>query len=89
MRSYIGSIIGAVLIVCGLYAVIWGKSKEMKMNTVLVSSNESDRVEIVLRSTGSEENSNSNGIQVIRDDEDSSAEDMKSKVHMFTIKEKN
>ncbi|XP_057431623.1 WAT1-related protein At1g68170-like [Lotus japonicus] len=88
-KLYWNSIIGAVLIVCGLYAVIWGKSKEMKMNTVLVSSNESDRVEIVLRSTGSEENSNSNGIQVIRDDEDSSAEDMKSKVHMFTIKEKN
>ncbi|TKY59547.1 WAT1-related protein [Spatholobus suberectus] len=28
-RLYLGSLLGAVLIVCGLYAVLWGKSKEM------------------------------------------------------------
>lgn len=33
------SVIGAVLIVCGLYMVLWGKSKEMKMTPQLVSSN--------------------------------------------------
>ncbi|KAL5177510.1 WAT1-related protein [Glycine soja] len=36
---YVGSVIGAVLIVCGLYMVLWGKSKEMKMTPQLVSSN--------------------------------------------------
>ncbi|MED6119551.1 hypothetical protein PIB30_117849 [Stylosanthes scabra] len=29
-KLHVGSIVGAVLIVCGLYAVLWGKSKEMK-----------------------------------------------------------
>ncbi|XP_015943168.1 WAT1-related protein At1g68170 [Arachis duranensis] len=29
-KLYLGSFIGAVLIVCGLYAVLWGKSKERK-----------------------------------------------------------
>ncbi|KAK9989179.1 hypothetical protein SO802_029418 [Lithocarpus litseifolius] len=28
---HLGSILGAVLIVCGLYMVLWGKSREMKM----------------------------------------------------------
>lgn len=31
------SVIGAVLIVCGLYMVLWGKNKEMKTATHLVS----------------------------------------------------
>ncbi|KAL2571211.1 hypothetical protein AAZX31_18G277600 [Glycine max] len=34
---YVGSVIGAVLIVCGLYMVLWGKNKEMKTATHLVS----------------------------------------------------
>ncbi|KAG5017889.1 hypothetical protein JHK82_023555 [Glycine max] len=33
-------VIGAVLIVCGLYMVLWGKSKEMKTATQLVSSSD-------------------------------------------------
>ncbi|KAK7374920.1 hypothetical protein VNO80_08363 [Phaseolus coccineus] len=32
-QLYIGSVIGAVLIVCGLYMVLWGKSEEMKVVT--------------------------------------------------------
>ncbi|KAL9297522.1 hypothetical protein ACSQ67_023418 [Phaseolus vulgaris] len=39
-QLYLGSVIGAVLIVCGLYMVLWGKSKEMKPVTPLVSTEE-------------------------------------------------
>ncbi|KAK4271104.1 hypothetical protein QN277_019844 [Acacia crassicarpa] len=35
---YLGSVVGALLIVCGLYVVLWGKSKEMKTMTQLVPS---------------------------------------------------
>ncbi|KMT06127.1 hypothetical protein BVRB_7g162980 [Beta vulgaris subsp. vulgaris] len=37
-KLYIGSVIGAILIVFGLYAVIWGKGKEIKKMTKLVPS---------------------------------------------------
>ncbi|KAK4271105.1 hypothetical protein QN277_019845 [Acacia crassicarpa] len=30
---YLGSVVGALLIVCGLYVVLWGKNKEMKTMT--------------------------------------------------------
>ncbi|TKY59552.1 WAT1-related protein [Spatholobus suberectus] len=36
-KLYLGSVLGAMLIVCGLYAVLWGKDKEMKKRTQLVS----------------------------------------------------
>ncbi|KOM54009.1 hypothetical protein LR48_Vigan09g266800 [Vigna angularis] len=54
-KLHLGCIIGAVLIVCGLYMVLWGKSKEMKKNNQLVPAadnsheDESDRVEVVVR----------------------------------------
>ncbi|XP_059448552.1 WAT1-related protein At1g68170-like [Corylus avellana] len=32
-KLHLGSILGAALIVCGLYVVLWGKGKEMKKNT--------------------------------------------------------
>lgn len=46
--------IGAVLIVCGLYVVLWGKSKEVKKVTQLVPSEiiqETEAVEVVVTST--------------------------------------
>jgi len=47
-------VVGAVLIVCGLYMVLWGKSKEMKNITQLVPSEtirEAEAVEVVVVST--------------------------------------
>jgi hypothetical protein len=46
------SIFGAMLIVCGLYVVLWGKSEEMKKKNQLVpsqSSNKFGTVEIVVQ----------------------------------------
>lgn len=81
-KLYLGSILGAVLIVCGLYAVVWGKSKEMKKKNQLVPSqnpNEFDTVEIVVRpvvedkSNHNNNNSQGNTLQVVKDNEDSQA----------------
>ncbi|KAI5385817.1 hypothetical protein KIW84_072430 [Lathyrus oleraceus] len=36
-KLYLGSILGAVLIVCGLYMVLWSKNKEMKEKAQLMS----------------------------------------------------
>ncbi|XP_022150311.1 WAT1-related protein At1g25270-like [Momordica charantia] len=36
-KLHLGSILGATLIVCGLYMVLWGKSKETKYTTEAVS----------------------------------------------------
>ncbi|KAL9321434.1 hypothetical protein ACSQ67_013273 [Phaseolus vulgaris] len=51
---HLGCIIGAVLIVCGLYLVLWGKSEEMKKKNQLVAAenpheDESNKVEVVVR----------------------------------------
>ncbi|KAJ1419926.1 EamA domain [Sesbania bispinosa] len=75
-KLHLGSIIGAVLIVCGLYAVLWGKSKEVKEKNQLVPSSQiphaskSNTVEIVLRSAvevedKSNRNDNNNGVHAI------------------------
>ncbi|RDX71821.1 WAT1-related protein, partial [Mucuna pruriens] len=51
---YVGSVIGAVLIVCGLYMVLWGKNKEMKkVNQSISSENtrELEATEVVVVST--------------------------------------
>ncbi|MED6201903.1 hypothetical protein PIB30_099735 [Stylosanthes scabra] len=37
-QLYLGSVIGSVMIVCGLYTVLWGKNKDMKMVSQLVPS---------------------------------------------------
>ncbi|KAJ1419927.1 WAT1-related protein [Sesbania bispinosa] len=48
---YLGSVIGAVLIVIGLYMVLWGKSKEMKKVTHLEITPEIEEIEVVVTST--------------------------------------
>ncbi|XP_004485529.1 WAT1-related protein At1g25270-like [Cicer arietinum] len=77
-KLHLGSIIGAVLIVCGLYAVVWGKSKEMKKKNQLVpsqSQHEFDTVEIVVKSLGEDKNNGqANNVQVVKDNEGSPAE---------------
>ncbi|XP_058752236.1 WAT1-related protein At1g25270-like [Vicia villosa] len=80
-KLHLGSIIGAVLIVCGLYAVVWGKSKEMKKKNQLApsqSTDELDTVEIVVRHVledkSNHTNNNSdhnNNLHVINDNENS------------------
>ncbi|KAG5040616.1 hypothetical protein JHK85_013092 [Glycine max] len=51
---YVGSVMGAMLIVGGLYMVLWGKSKEMKKANLSVSSEinqEHEATEVVVMST--------------------------------------
>ncbi|XP_051145267.1 WAT1-related protein At1g25270-like [Andrographis paniculata] len=38
-KLYLGSFLGAVIIICGLYSVLWGKGKEMRKINKLVPSN--------------------------------------------------
>ncbi|XP_019053756.1 PREDICTED: WAT1-related protein At1g68170 [Nelumbo nucifera] len=50
-KLHLGSVIGAALIVCGLYVVLWGKGKEMKRMARLMpskSSRESEPIEVVV-----------------------------------------
>ncbi|XAR53096.1 hypothetical protein NMG60_11021497 [Bertholletia excelsa] len=44
-KLHVGSVVGAVLIVCGLYVVLWGKGKELKRITKLPSSESSREVD--------------------------------------------
>ncbi|XP_057420086.1 WAT1-related protein At1g25270-like isoform X2 [Lotus japonicus] len=46
-KLYLGSVLGAVLIVIGLYAVLWGKSKEMKKKTQLVPIQNTTKAEVI------------------------------------------
>ncbi|KAI9087232.1 hypothetical protein K1719_030867 [Acacia pycnantha] len=48
-KLHLGSIIGGALIICGLYAVLWGKGKEMKKMNQLVPSDQGLH-EIIVRS---------------------------------------
>ncbi|TKY45375.1 WAT1-related protein [Spatholobus suberectus] len=51
---YLGSVIGAVLIVIGLYMVLWGKNKEMKKVTHLETTPELQEIEVVVTSTAAD-----------------------------------
>ncbi|TKY71292.1 WAT1-related protein [Spatholobus suberectus] len=80
-KLHLGCIIGAVLIVCGLYVVLWGKSKEMKKKNQLVPAQspcESNTVEIVVRSALEDKNNQNkthdNATKVVRDNDDSRAD---------------
>ncbi|KAK7400262.1 hypothetical protein VNO78_11465 [Psophocarpus tetragonolobus] len=52
-KLYLGSVLGAVMIVCGLYWVLWGKGQELKKKSQLValgntnSRGESQNVEVL------------------------------------------
>ncbi|BAT74024.1 hypothetical protein VIGAN_01160700 [Vigna angularis var. angularis] len=58
---YVGSVIGGVLIVCGLYMFLWGKSKEVKKVNKTVSSEITQKHEatevVVMSTTTNNENS--------------------------------
>ncbi|XP_027921867.1 WAT1-related protein At1g25270-like isoform X2 [Vigna unguiculata] len=58
---YVGSVIGGVLIVCGLYMFLWGKSKEEKKGNKTVSSEITQKHEatevVVMSTTTNNENS--------------------------------
>ncbi|KAK7319369.1 hypothetical protein RJT34_04089 [Clitoria ternatea] len=52
-KLYLGSVLGAVTIVCGLYAVLWGKAQETKQRIELVALGntiDSENVEVVVKS---------------------------------------
>ncbi|KAK7363205.1 hypothetical protein VNO77_05337 [Canavalia gladiata] len=53
-KLYLGSVLGAVMIVCGLYMVLWGQAKEMKKKSPLVplqNIREFENVEVVTSTT--------------------------------------
>lgn len=70
-----------MLIVCGLYMVLWGKSKEMKKNNQLVPTHnphedESNMMEVVVRceveekSNQNQKKRHENGDKVVRDNDE-------------------
>ncbi|XP_044462788.1 WAT1-related protein At1g25270-like [Mangifera indica] len=79
-KLHLGSILGATLIVCGLYSVLWGKGKEMKKATQLVpfkdfGESESVEVEVVINSNNDQTcNTNHNIISNMGDADISSKE---------------
>ncbi|WVY95268.1 hypothetical protein V8G54_034356 [Vigna mungo] len=54
-KLYVGSVMGAVLIVMGLYMVLWGKSKEMKRVSDLETTPEIEEIEVVVRCRATED----------------------------------
>ncbi|CAK9160437.1 unnamed protein product [Ilex paraguariensis] len=65
-KLHLGSVLGAILIVCGLYVVLWGKRKEMKRISQLMpeimnssTAGDSETIHIAITSSTSQNNSNS------------------------------
>ncbi|XP_055814850.1 WAT1-related protein At1g68170-like [Solanum dulcamara] len=56
-KLFVGSILGSVVIVCGLYVVLWGKDKEIKKVSQLVP----DKEEIDIKSNSSRKGSSHGG----------------------------
>ncbi|KAG2396307.1 WAT1-related protein [Vigna angularis] len=54
-KLYVGSVMGAVLIVMGLYMVLWGKSKEMKRVSDLETTPEIEEIEVVVTCRATED----------------------------------
>ncbi|GAB4829822.1 hypothetical protein Ancab_019474, partial [Ancistrocladus abbreviatus] len=50
-KLFLGSVLGALLIICGLYMVLWGKGKEMKRANKLMPSNDTQEIEIITSTT--------------------------------------
>ncbi|XP_062030709.1 WAT1-related protein At1g25270-like [Rosa rugosa] len=61
-KLHLGSVLGSILIVGGLYTVLWGKSKDIKMKSVPRSFEEefAESLEIVTRSPDDKANNNKN-----------------------------
>ncbi|EEF27752.1 WAT1-related protein At1g25270 [Ricinus communis] len=58
---HVGSILGATLIVCGLYAVLWGKDKEMKKMAQKISK-EAETIQTINTSTSDNSENQNRGI---------------------------
>lgn len=57
---------GAALIVCGLYAVLWGKNKEMKKVSQLVplrTFQETEKIEVVVSSLKNDNDNNHSNVE--------------------------
>ncbi|KAL5096373.1 hypothetical protein RYX36_000700 [Vicia faba] len=84
-KLYLGSLIGAVLIVCGLYMVLWGKSKEIKkinaqLATSKIAQEAEEDIQVVVISTPIVQDhdklhvSNNNHIEVDKDHDSKNGE---------------
>lgn len=60
-KLYLGSVVGTILIMIGLYGVLWGKGKEItKMSKLMPSMSHSDRDEVIEIITVNDKESESN-----------------------------
>ncbi|THF99024.1 hypothetical protein TEA_024283 [Camellia sinensis var. sinensis] len=72
-KLHLGSVLGAGVIVCGLYIVLKGKSKELKRITQLMpskSSKESEHIDIIVTSLTENNNGSSDNITVVEEEEE-------------------